>query len=914
MSNGNSLGIGSGLSNNSVNISSHISSKDNSSTSNDSDADAFARASANADPTATATATATSTHQNSNLPLPPPVDAATTNSSETPTQSELLSTQLQDLDMQLSQPCSLLDGTTTTTVNTTAKCTTTHSTPLVSGVPTVTSIESTGDSTMVIVASHRSSQNMVHDPHNNDRLANGDRLLPTSTGNATGAAAGSGTEGSTASPAQRATRSRPPTLVPEACLPVGSRRLSTSQSEDSQHPRRSRLGLTSIGGSSSGSSRGYSSTGSGSQNRSTATSTPFDLLERGLKPQSNEKEIVNWFCRKNRIANMVGFVVVYLFLFGLYLTYYYSKMAYVIEPSIPQLFPANSNLQNVLGVLGTHKSTILGQRPYYNPLLLSQLSSLLTVSYSAPPTAAPIISPTTSQTIVDDGSSERTAMMLTVCWGMTGHKEYEDSLVDVIVDETQFADYISPLRSDSQSVLDNALMRDQVRLCDYVEENRDDLWLARGWERNDSCLADQLTRTYNEKMADLYSGQQSEQTMANTLLVWASADPIASTLLGIRVRNTQISPLTYDPVWICTNFSLHVNVSSLQENPSFINDIERRWAGVVQSFGSDGAQSVGVQTVVGSVGVTYPLIQSQLAWPVAYLVFAAMTGYILVIAVATRGDVFFTVCGTFAMCAIGLIAVCLKIYVFSATLDIIDAFLVVGLTGVIALFPMFYLLHFIERKKEEKDKRGEDVEKENTVVLSIPLLQATRFLRLALLGPLILSICVSVPLLYASLQPVQKTGQYLLVGTLVSYVFSTSVYPFLLSLRSAFACACCEASCIAAKFTTQDPENNVSHDENDLNIIIEISTEQQGCPVPETVSNRFGRNMNFSDHNLVTSHTTSAQATGSSSTSMRMIARAALSASISLSQSSGSTDKQDVFATVDEDTSDASEADSYHPL
>lgn len=146
------------------------------------------------------------------------------------------------------------------------------------------------------------------------------------------------------------------------------------------------------------------------------------------------------------------------------------------------------------------------------------------------------------------------------------------------------------------------------------------------------------------------------------------------------------------------------------------------------------------------------------------------------------------------MIAIFAIAICAHMYIFSATVDLLDVVVLIAIIGIVVDLPIHMILHYQQereienREKATKQATLEEDERVGRVVpkplsaVSTALDKTNRYMRLSLFQLLILTLISGIPLLFATFLLLQKTGQYIVIIAIASYGFTVLVLPYLLAL------------------------------------------------------------------------------------------------------------------------------------
>lgn len=498
-------------------------------------------------------------------------------------------------------------------------------------------------------------------------------------------------------------------------------------------------------------------------------------------------------------------------LLGLLFIAYLMVMKYELDLGIPQLFPEDSNMGQVLYIVKNYKPSLLSSidsagsvtvittdptfQPSFAPTYRytpKPTTSSPTVYTTASPSASPTLYPTSSYTSAPRNNTY-VDYTINTCWGLSSSKRYKDSDVNVTFSGQTFSSYVN-----------HGLINDLQNFCNYVNSNRVLLNINPAWNMASDCIYNQYNSTYN-------SIPPFFRNVTNTLLYWASLSTTSSKLLGVEDTNSN-TPLV-PPVritWICANFSARTYVSSLIDNPDLAEDIQNHWEDAIDSVGSQYASQYGVEVIVASEEFSFPLLAKEVLLSIILAILISTIGFFGLLVWFSWVDIFLILLGTLGMIAIFAIAICCHLYIFSATIDLLDVVVLIAILGIVVDLPIHYILHYMmERDRRRHLKRrwkrkqrlltnshedhnqseseGEDedefifYEKEKELSLNPALHETNQYMRFSLLHLLVLTLICGIPLLFATFVLLQKTGQYIVIIAIVSYLFSIFILPYLLA-------------------------------------------------------------------------------------------------------------------------------------
>lgn len=523
-------------------------------------------------------------------------------------------------------------------------------------------------------------------------------------------------------------------------------------------------------------------------------------------------------------------------LLGLLLIAYLMVIKYELDLGIPQLFPEDSNMGQVLYIVKNYKPSLLSSidsagsvtvittdptfqptlaptdrftpRPTFNPTATPTIFSTPppTIYVTNPPTftAAPTISPTLYPTSFYTSAPKNntyTDYTINTCWGLSSSKRYKDSDVNVTYDGQIFSSYVN-----------HGLIDDLENFCIYINNNRKSLNINPSWNMESDCIYNQYIETY-------YSIPPFYRNVTNALLYWASLSTTSSKLLGVEDSDTP----TIDPAipsvritWLCANFSARTYVSSLIDNPDLAEDIQNRWEDAIGTYGSQYAAQYGVEVIVSSDEFSFPLLAKEVLLSIILAILISTIGFFGLLVWFSWADIFLILLGTLGMIAIFAIAICCHLYIFSATVDLLDVVVLIAIIGIVVDLPIHYILHYMmerdrrrhlkrrwrrkqrlltnpnnqdqsqaESEIEDEDEDNEDeitlYEQERQLSLNPALHDTNQYMRFSLLHLLVLTLICGIPLLFATFVLLQKTGQYIVIIAVVSYLFSIFILPYLLA-------------------------------------------------------------------------------------------------------------------------------------
>ena len=350
--------------------------------------------------------------------------------------------------------------------------------------------------------------------------------------------------------------------------------------------------------------------------------------------------------------------------------------------------------------------------------------------------------------------------------------------------------------------LSDALFNKLAQVCQYVETNRNSLYISTQWNYQRDCISNQLGRANQTLMAlpseDLqafllpYWGAYAKQNLYISsywnqiiLLYWAYSFGQES-FLGVSEVTYKapyldvLAPIAM-PVWVCANFSMQdPNAFTIQNN--LVNARVNTWNSI---FSSSAATQLKVNSIVGSPSFSTPIFESAVSTAVALGAVASIFGFIALVALLTQ-NISSTVICTFSVFSICLIVVAIKLGTISNTFDLYDAIVLVTCFALFANFPMHFFFHFFNDSDHLRILyyKTEDYEDEFDLLWNLPnsLMYTARYSLRAFLVPFLMVVAIGAYLLTSQLLIIQRTGQYLVIISIVSFVYTLTLFPFSLAL------------------------------------------------------------------------------------------------------------------------------------
>lgn len=339
-------------------------------------------------------------------------------------------------------------------------------------------------------------------------------------------------------------------------------------------------------------------------------------------------------------------------------------------------------------------------------------------------------------------------------------------------------------------------------MCNYVETNRNSLYISTQWVYQRDCISDQLVKA-NQTLSALsaddlqsfllpYWGAYAKQDLYVSaywnqviLLYWASTFGQESFLgvEGVTFKSPYLevlAPITM-PVWICANFSMQ-DPSTFTIQNNLVNTRIKTWNSI---FSSPTAIQSNVNSIVGSPYFSSFIFESAVSSSVALGAVASIFGFIALVVIFTQ-NISSTVICTLSLFSICLITVAIKLGTISNTFDLYDGIVLVTLFALFANFPMHFFFHFFNDSDHLRILyyKTEDYEDEFDLLWNLPnsLMYTARYSLRAFLVPFLMMVAVGGYLMTSELIIIQRSGEYLVIISVVSFVYTLSLFPFSLAL------------------------------------------------------------------------------------------------------------------------------------
>jgi hypothetical protein len=202
---------------------------------------------------------------------------------------------------------------------------------------------------------------------------------------------------------------------------------------------------------------------------------------------------------------------------------------------------------------------------------------------------------------------------------------------------------------------------------------------------------------------------------------------------------------------------------------------------------------------VGSEAFEFPILAQEVLVSIELAIIISIAGFVGLIFIFTW-SISLTIIGSCTMAAILIVALGLKLTLFSPVFDLLDVVCLVSTIGMLVDFPIHILLHFFDLTNNlrfdtslesmmipfgafiQPREMSKQACKHGNPDLLTSLKLTIKCLSFALFFPLVLIIGSSVPLTKALFVLLSKTGEYILLLVVSSYLLSLTLYSMMLFL------------------------------------------------------------------------------------------------------------------------------------
>jgi hypothetical protein len=417
--------------------------------------------------------------------------------------------------------------------------------------------------------------------------------------------------------------------------------------------------------------------------------------------------------------------------------------------------------------------------------------------------SAGTLSTNQSASFTTAASEDSKEYQVKLCWGLEDHVAFIDSEPEYLYDADSFYKYINQptnLINSSSGAVEGSfnLLDDAKRLCEYVDVHRNQLNIKASWQKDRDCLYDQLIATM---LSPSFLARHNSTTLSETgdymaalLIAWASTSLEAEELLGVLTSNQNASSLA-KPVWVCNNFTAIANMSSFIDASDLATSLENGWQDAMH-YGSLGARQSNVATIIGSFALAESFIAASIVQSFK-LGASIMVAAIFLVLLFSTYDLVLSIAGLVAVGLVHGIGVCVYLTIFSSTADITDLTIFLAAIGIASALPLFSILYYRSNdlySQEEKISEQEHATMMDRLVnltkLPSSLEKVSARMQQTLLGPTILIIVMSMPLLRSDLLVIRRAGQYLAVTISAALLVTLFILPTVIAVSVSFNDRC----------------------------------------------------------------------------------------------------------------------------
>ena len=350
----------------------------------------------------------------------------------------------------------------------------------------------------------------------------------------------------------------------------------------------------------------------------------------------------------------------------------------------------------------------------------------------------------------------------------------------------------------------DGLFADLFTLCNNVNANRAQYQIRSDWVMQTDCAYYQIDATKTTILAmsqpqfqatflPYWGSKASSPSFRATyinqaaLLLWATSTGHTANVGVFNGFYNNINTPVEMVTWVCPAFSAGGSSAALS-GTNVISGVIDPWEAVL-SKSSVHAKSAGINLLAGSEHFKSPLFEAQVHSSLLYGCIASIVGFVALVVLFTQ-NLSLTVICSLSMFTICVITVALKIAISSQVFDFYDIVLLVTLFGVMTQFLVYYMFHFFNDSDHLKLMyyKTEDFEDEFDLLWNVPnsLILTTRYSLQSFIYPLVMLIACGGCLLTSDFWLVFRAGQYLIIMSLVSFIYTLCLLPFLLGLAYRF--------------------------------------------------------------------------------------------------------------------------------
>ena len=348
------------------------------------------------------------------------------------------------------------------------------------------------------------------------------------------------------------------------------------------------------------------------------------------------------------------------------------------------------------------------------------------------------------------------------------------------------------------------LFSDLFTLCNNVNANRGQYQIRSDWVMQTDCAYYQINATKTTVLAMSqtqfqttflpYWGSKASSASFRAkyinqaaLLLWATSTGHTANVGVFNGFYNNINTPVEMVTWVCPAFSAGSSADVLSES-NIISGVIDPWEAIL-SKSSVHAKSAGINLLAGSEHFKSPLFEAQVQSSLLYGCIASIVGFVALVVLFTQ-NLSLTIICSLSMFTICVITVALKLAISSQVFDFYDIVLLVTLFGVMTQFLVYYMFHFFNDSDHLKLMyyKTADFEDDFDLLWNVPnsLILTTRYSLQSFIYPLVMLIACGGCLLTSDFWLVFRAGQYLIIMSLVSFIYTLCLLPFLLGLAYRF--------------------------------------------------------------------------------------------------------------------------------
>ena len=500
------------------------------------------------------------------------------------------------------------------------------------------------------------------------------------------------------------------------------------------------------------------------------------------------------------------------------------------SPSESSLSQPGQNTAIVIGIAGSNAPTLhptasptithapsVVSSPTTNPTLSPTYIStttlsptyISTITPSSASSTAPSSAPTfTSQTIsptVSRNNSEVRAYVDYVgtgCFGFNYEKTERDALAKPIYasgipgnDMATFKRYVDSNASSFGATdyyadddhIKGGFLDDLIRMCLYVDQHREALSIHPDYDTLNQCsgaaMTISLAAVKAEKMANPFGSQN--YTVSEAVFHYGYVVNYArASLVGVQLNDSNEVAAAgawegiggkwnrgYVPIWFCTSFPLRTYVETLIGEEKVVHSILDEWNRVFSSDVMPGAAGHGIPLIFGADAFRLPLLAAEVLESLYIAAFSSLVGCIALVYMFTM-DLSHTL--LVAFCLVWTIAttIFIQVSLYNDTVDLLDIVIIIALVGMSLDFPVHSVVHYahdLEHADSEHPNRPGSM-------------RLALYMAWALVPPTVMTAVAGIPLFYADLALLVKTGHYVVFMEVLSYLLCVLGLPPMIGL------------------------------------------------------------------------------------------------------------------------------------